>query len=97
MGVFFLPVGDSTGANQLVVKSAILLWSELKTLKPESSLVILGSLASRPDGAFEIAAQEIRIISKATGTLHPDIRYAGTSILEPQNTDSLLSNRHLYL
>ena len=47
-GVLFLSVGDSTGTIQVVAESSkVPRWSELKGLKPESSLTVLGSLNSR--------------------------------------------------
>ncbi|KAJ0347995.1 hypothetical protein COL154_013800 [Colletotrichum chrysophilum] len=97
-GVLFLPVGDSTGTIQVVVESSkVPCWFELKILKPESSLMVHGSLAFRHDATFDIVARGVSIISKATGMLHSDIRHAGPSILGSQNTDVLLSHRHLYL
>lgn len=97
-GVLFLSVGDSTGTIQVVVESSgVPCWSELKALKPESSLMVLGSLAPDHDVVFDIVTRGVGIISKATGMLHPDIRHAGLSILASQNTDVLLSHRHFYL
>ncbi|KAJ2906433.1 hypothetical protein MKZ38_001793 [Zalerion maritima] len=96
--VLFLPIGDSMGTIQVVAKSSkVPRLSELKALRPELGLMVLGSLASCRDSTLEIVAHDIGIISKATSMLHPDVRYARPSILESQNTDALLSHRHLYL
>ncbi|KAH7166553.1 hypothetical protein EDB81DRAFT_878894 [Dactylonectria macrodidyma] len=94
----FLLVGDSIGSIQVVAESSkVPCWLELKCLKPESSLVVFGSLALNSNGSTEIVAKNAEIISKATELLHPDIRNAGASLLDSRNTDSLLSHRHLYL
>ncbi|RDW74549.1 uncharacterized protein DSM5745_07211 [Aspergillus mulundensis] len=97
-GLVFLSVGDSTGTIQVVANSAALdKGSELGTLKPESSLMVHGRLTPDREGTMEISADKIYIISKATGTIHPNIRRASPKLLEAQSMNHLLTNRHLYL
>ncbi|KAK7959269.1 uncharacterized protein PG986_004123 [Apiospora aurea] len=97
-GVLFLPIGDSSGSIQAVaLQSEMAGWSELKSIKPETSLQLSGILSPGRNGSLEIALRQASIISKATGMINPDIRKAGLDILEATNTDHVLSHRHLYL
>ena len=95
--ILFLPVGDSTGTIQVVAeKSKISSWDELKTLKPESSMMVSGVLAFNRKN-LEIIAQEVTIVSKSTRLLYPEIRKLDTDILAHHNTDKVLASKHLYL
>lgn len=71
--IFFLSVDDSTGTIQVVAeKSKISSWDELKKLKSESSIIVLGVLALNREN-LEIIAQEVTIVSKSTRLLNPEI------------------------
>ncbi|CAG7963010.1 unnamed protein product [Penicillium salamii] len=97
-GVVFLSVGDSSGTIQVVANSSKM--DErfgLRTLKPESSLMVHGNVDSSRGDAIEISAYKIDIISKATRTLYHNIRQPDPKILEAKYTDHQLSHRHLYI
>jgi len=93
----FLSVVDSTATIQVVAEqSKVSNWNELATLWPETSLIISGSVEPR-NRAVEINAAEVLIVSKATKSVHPEIRKADSNLLKSHNSDKLLSSRHLYL
>lgn len=58
---------------QVVVHSfRVPFYTELKVLKSESSLMIFGLLVSRANGAVELSAENMHIISKASGIRYPE-------------------------
>jgi asparaginyl-tRNA synthetase len=104
--ICFLDIVDSTGSIQVVVEMNRLStpsdWMIIRSLYPETSVTIHGIIAARKvdtrnSTKIEIRATSIDVISMACRTITPPIRRGDLAVLATNNSDKILSNRHLYL
>jgi asparaginyl-tRNA synthetase len=104
--IIFLDIADSSGRIQVVVDMRHLSqscdWATIRSLRPESSIYVHGTVALGGTGeqsakTVEVHASAIDVISIATGRIDPSPRLENLVVLEPQHTDKVLANRHLYL
>lgn len=98
-GIHFLDVMDSTGLIQAVIERNRIGEEEFDAIGRiplESAIEISGKVVSHANRPREIAADEVRVISRASIPVSPQPR-GDVDIFDPKLADQLLSNRHLYL
>lgn len=98
-GICFLDVMDSTGLIQTVVERNRVGEEEFDAagrIPLESAIEVSGKVVSHSNRPREIAADGIRVISRASIPVSPQPR-SDLDVFDPKLADQLLSNRHLYL